>query len=180
MTTRLSLSLAACAAVGLLSAPLTAQQAPSRPSAPRAASDRTAHDQARDDRAGREMVTRRGCLAKAESVSATGMAAVWELRPSTLTAGSALTLVTLPDSTVDLAAHDGRHVEVRGRERHEGLASHLDDKPRVQGGQMQDVGQAATLPPPVGARPSDEDERGPALRFEVHAVKTLAETCPAP
>lgn len=172
MTTRLSMSLAALAAASLLAPPLMAQQAPSRPSTPQATSGR-----AETGRGADEVVSRRGCVVKSTGAVAPDVP-TWELRPTTADPSGTMRLVTLPDSKVDLAAHEGRHVEVRGKERREGLASAVDQKPRVQAGQMQDVGQAAVLPPPERADAS-RDDRGPQRLFEVHAVKTLGDTCSA-
>lgn len=143
-------------------------QAPSRTQATPPAADQ-----------GRE-VTHRGCL----TTTATPSTPTGQQRPAvhlrTGDAGNETTfaLVTAPDADIDLARHADRLVEVRGVEYREGTAAG-NETSRVQGGQMQDVGQAAIVESPSRARETTADS-GVQRTFQVTRIRVIAETCPTP
>lgn len=145
-------------------------QAPSRTQATPPAADQ-----------GRE-VTHRGCLTTTPSATPSTPAAqqhpVVHLRTGEAGNETTFALVTAPDADIDLARHADRLVEVRGVEYREGTAAG-NETSRVQGGQMQDVGQAAIVESPSRARETTADS-SVQRTFEVTRIRVIAETCPTP
>ena len=100
-----------------------------------------------------------------------------------LTAGDQKTTYRLMPGRddVDLAKHVGQQVELHGYTPPTAARHRGDDHERVQGGQMQDVGQTARTVTPQ--RPSSttvaEADASPRVMLRVTAVKLLAKVCPA-
>ena len=167
MTSACASLVAVAALAATFMAPAAAQQRPDPPAPAPAA------------RTGDE-VTLRGCLMVQDAAPGTrpGTGPVVQLRSSEGTPETYL-LVKAPRADVDLAAHAGKLVEVRGVEYHEG-GEGPREQPRAQGGQMQDVGQAAAADPPSRGRDVKGQTAADLTTLQVSRIRVLAATCSAP